>query len=156
MDKDLEERKLALQKELAEKQIQVQMTVQVMAWAIDFSKLTMQSLLAINGGATVALLAFIPHIATADYSDIDLGDLTAALRRFAGGAFAGVTTAAVAYVSQYAYARSYTFEAGKFSIIRWRAMLGHAFFGVAFLSGLASLVLFGLGVANAVKAFSAL
>lgn len=155
-DSDPEERRFQAQIRLDEFKRQVDGITKLMDWAIDFAKLALQSVIAVNGGASVALLAFIPHLATADYTEIDVKLLTSALALFTGGVGAGVFAAGTAYISQFAFARTYVWKQKKWEQVPWRRWVGEVFRVFAIGSGVAALLIFLCGVYRATNAFSAL
>ncbi|MCC7046731.1 MAG: hypothetical protein IT562_08480 [Alphaproteobacteria bacterium] len=155
-DKEFEERKLQAQFEIAEKQLQIQMIMATQAWAVDLAKLALQSVIAVNGGAAVALLAFIPHVASTNPSEIHLGHLTFALCLFTAGVVTGVFCAGIGYLCQLTYAHAYKFKDHKFSLVKWRAVLGDGLRVIAIIGGFSALGIFGWGVAAAINAFRAL
>lgn len=98
----------------------------------------------LNGGAAVALLAFIGKLADVNPACIPLFALP--LTVFVSGAFLATMVSGLTYLTQVIFS-----EDGK-----WRDRIGNTLQGLSILSGLSSLILFGYGTHIAYKAFIAL
>lgn len=98
----------------------------------------------LNGGAAVALLAFIGKLADVNPTCIPLFALP--LTVFVSGAFLATMVSGLTYLTQVIFS-----EDGK-----WRDRIGNTLQGLSILSGLGSLILFGYGTHIAYKAFIAL
>jgi hypothetical protein len=117
--------------------------------AIDFALSAIRGLLLINGGAIVALLAFLSNVWTNDASGArELAiNLKLPLSYFMAGVFASVLTAMLSYLGQRAINESWyriTWEQN------WTA---HILVGLGLIAALASLIMFGIGSWWAVDAF---
>jgi hypothetical protein len=64
------------------------------------------SIILINGGAAVALLAFIGHLAVAATSKYQVASFAESLRFFVAGVLCGALASSTTYVSQFSYSRS--------------------------------------------------
>lgn len=98
----------------------------------------------LNGGAAVALLAFIGKLADVNPGRIPLFALP--LTVFVIGAFLATLLSGLTYLTQLTFS-----EDGK-----WRDRAGYTLQGISILSGLGSLILFGYGTHLAYGAFIAL
>jgi hypothetical protein len=102
---------------------------------ISTAKILINSLILINGGAAVALLAFIGHLATAPSSSASVSDFAAVLLWFVVGVGAAALFAGFVCLSQKAYSS------------KWQRF-GHVTVVVSVLTAIASFVAFGLGAYN--------
>ncbi|MBK4996791.1 hypothetical protein IAE39_004965 [Pseudomonas sp. S37] len=98
----------------------------------------------LNGGAAVALLAFIGKLADVNPGNIPLFAMP--LTVFVIGAFLATLVSGLAYLTQVIFS-----EDGK-----WRDRIGNTLQGISILAGLGSLILFGCGTHLAYRAFIAL
>ncbi len=117
--------------------------------AIDFALSAIRGLLLINGGAVVALLAFLSNVWTDDASGArELAiNLKLPLGFFLLGVVASVSTAMLSYLGQRAINESWDH-------ITWKQYsTAHIFVGLAFIAAIASLIMFGIGSWWAVDAF---
>ena len=95
----------------------------------------------LNGGAALALLAFIGHLAAVDPDSI--AEFVFSLSVFAGAVFAVASNYGVTYLSQWLYA-------GKKD---WMQKVGFGFNIAAIVLGATSVLLFGWGMFEARNAF---
>ncbi len=117
--------------------------------AIDFALTAIRGLLLINGGAIVALLAFLSNVWTNDASGArELAiNLKIPLSLFLFGAFFSISTAMLSYLGQRAINESWyriTWEQN------WTA---HILVALGLITASASLIMFGFGSWWAVDAF---
>jgi len=70
------------------------------------------SIILINGGAAVALLAFIGHLAVAATSKYQVASFAESLRFFVAGVLCGALASSTTYVSQFCYGRNGPWWAG--------------------------------------------
>ncbi len=99
-----------------------------------------RALFTLNGGAAIAMLAFIGHLATESPKQVE--PFAPTLLPFAIGVFLASGLAGVTYLSQWLYATERT--------VRW----GFALNIVAMGTGFASLIAFGLGMYWVYEAFN--
>ncbi|TCL09156.1 hypothetical protein BXY66_1201 [Shimia isoporae] len=81
--------------------------------AVGFAEATVKALLLLNGGAAVAMLAFVANLGAANDSAIDLPSVVRSLVWYAGGAGFAVLTAGFCYVVMYlqaTHAQSHEFK----------------------------------------------
>lgn len=89
------------QAEIQRHQADMQGIVAAHSAAITFAGAAIRGLLLINGGAAIAILAFIGHLASSNANDqVGIDRLTPALLLFGYGAFAGALTAGASYLAQ--------------------------------------------------------
>ena len=115
---------------------------------VQFATLTIRSLIIINGGAVVVLMALLGSLwGVNENSAIDLAkNLALPFGYFISGLIAGVLTGAFSYLAQVFFTEWP--ENKKVEIV------GSLFRGVAVVTGFGSLGLFGLGSFAALSAFS--
>lgn len=101
---------------------------------IEFSKMAVQSAIWINGGAAIALLAFLGQLAKEQPDKIPI--IIPAILPFGVGVFLGGVTAGFAYLSQRLYANENSEKAG------------FSFNVIAIFSGAVSYAAFALGSAQ--------
>lgn len=104
----------------------------------------LKSMILLNGGAAIALLAFIGKLS--DVSRINIPSFAVPLTIFVIGAFLSTISSGITYLTQILYS-----EEGK-----WQGRAGITLHGLSILLGLASLSLFGYGTYRAYGAFIAL
>ena len=68
-----------------------------------YGQSTLKAMLLINGGAAVAMLAFLSRYLSAGASDVNMHYFTLALLLFGAGVFLGALTAGLSYITQYCY-----------------------------------------------------
>lgn len=124
----------------------------MMAGQMEFAKLAIRGVTLINGGAALALLAFLGHVVAAATSGTGAGiklsvaaDLMPSMILFMGGATAGVVTAALAYVTQSLFTEGNGSPRAK----KWAGGIRYA----AVATGLAGIIAFGVGGYFATAAF---
>ncbi len=118
--------------------------VELFKSALESGQTALRFLLAINGGAAIALLAFLGNVATKDPSKVvrvSVQDVNVAMAVFVIGVGLSAASAAFRYLTQFAAAA------------QWRMWMGLAFNIVAVVVGLASLAAFFVGGALAYRAF---
>lgn len=104
----------------------------------------LKSIVLLNGGAAVALLAFIGKLA--DVSRLNIPLFATPLTIFVVGAFLCTISSGLTYLTQCLFS-----DEGK-----WRSRTGYGLQGTSITLGLASLILFGYGTYRAYGAFIAL
>ncbi len=117
-------------------------------WAVESTKATIQfaveairAVILVNGGAAVAILAFLGNAASKSSSiQLDVVPISAALGHFAFGLAGGVACAAFSYLAQLCYLQNWDRS-------------GRALHATAIISCLAGLVLFLVGVLTASAGF---
>jgi hypothetical protein len=116
---------------------------QVNQAAIDASTFAVKTLVLINGGAAVALLAFIGALVRDDKASVSV--IAATLVWFAVGVATGAGSAMVAYCTHYSTSVSTALihDRWQYQLWRWLAV-GFQMFGA--LLALASLVMFIIGM----------
>jgi hypothetical protein len=107
---------------------------------LEATKGAIQSLFVINGGAAVALLAFIGHLASLSGGGASIPAFADVMLSFVGGAGFAVLLAVSVCLGQKAFYQKWT-------------RTGNAMFYVSLFLGLASFVCFGLGCSCGYKAF---
>lgn len=110
--------------------------------AVTSGQSAIRSLFILNGGACIAMLAFIGHLATDNSRDL-VGPFAWTLLAFAAGVFAAAVTSGLTYLTQVLFADDDTEKFG---------------FGLQFASvavGLSSLLCFAIGMRRAYEAFAA-
>lgn len=112
---------------------------------ISAGQAAIRTMLALNGGAAVAMLAFIGHLATGDAA-LTIPTFAGCLSLFAGGALAAGLVSGGTYLTQWLYARN---------DIPGFVRAGHIRNVVVILVDLASFCLFAWGMIAAGGAFSA-
>jgi len=95
----------------------------------------------INGGASVAILAYLGHLA--EHLPAQVPEFAGCLLPFGAGTLLAGCVSALTYCAQYAYAGNHA----------WHRTAGYAFNVSAILFGLASFLSFGLGIWNTYSAF---
>lgn len=68
-----------------------------------YGQRTLKAMLIINGGAAVAMLAFLSRYLSSGTSDVNMHYFTVALLIFGAGVFLGAFTAGLSYITQYCY-----------------------------------------------------
>jgi len=68
-----------------------------------YGQSTLKAMLFINGGAAVAMLAFLSRYLSTGASDVNMHYFTFALLIFGAGVFLGTFTAGLSYITQYCY-----------------------------------------------------
>jgi hypothetical protein len=123
--------------------------------AIDGANLALRTLIIINGGAAVAVLAFIGAVASKDKIDLtQIGLVAHTLRYFAAGVACAAAAMALAYFTHFFAAgvegrKEKTFEAPyvrETPRSKMMARINLAFHVLAFVSGALSLTLFIVGM----------
>lgn len=92
----------------------------------------MRTTLLINGGAAVALLAFVGHLVELPESAVKISDIARAMSLFVGGVLSGAVAIAITYLNNLAASQEMVRTA---NVLNWFAIV----------SGLASLGLFCFG-----------
>ena len=105
-----------------------------------------KSIFFINGGAAVALLAFIGHLATSTTMTKSVMPFAFSLRLFVFGVFFAALTSALTYLCQLAYDGSKP----------WQERVGIALHILTVASGVGSFVYFFLGAESAYGAFKSI
>lgn len=105
----------------------------------------LRTCLLINGGAAVALLAFVGHVATNDvaFANVPIASVARAMGAYVVGVLAGGFAAGFTYLAQWCFVQDWDKSGTGFNI-------------TAILFGLASLALFGAGSYLAYEVFVAL
>ena len=122
--------------------------------ALETSTIAIRAMILVNGGAVIALLAFVSAIETSKNDAIQSSELVAPISWFALGVGSAIVTAAMAYVVNYmevaviasriATWKHPYFEDGKSTAIKRRSKtIVHI---LAVLTAAASLACFGMGV----------
>jgi hypothetical protein len=117
--------------------------------AVTFAGATIKALLLLNGGAAVALLAFIGHLVTSNGSDLAISPtaLGPALLLFSWGALCGGAVAALSYLAQILFKEESQRESRAWTIA------AEAFRISAVSTAIAGFVLFGVAVSKAAAVF---
>lgn len=99
--------RLAVEADQLERKMFREAEVSMFDTVISYGTLTVRSLLILNGGAAIALLALLGHVVTSDEgaSALLTSDLAKAIRQFGMGALCGAGMAALGYFTQYAYTK---------------------------------------------------
>ncbi len=103
----------------------------------------LKSVTLINGGAAVALLAFIGHLAVVTTSKLQVAPFAESLRFFVAGVFCSALASGTTYLSQYSYGID-----GK-----WSNRLGVVFFIITILIVICAFCAFILGANTAYQGF---
>lgn len=98
-----------------------------------YGQSTLKSMILINGGAAVAMLAFLSRYLSSGTNEVDMLYFTIALLVFGSGVFLGALTAGLSYVTQYCYYH-YTNKSG---------IIFHV---ISIITGISSLVGFCIGL----------
>ncbi len=109
-----------------------------------FAVLALKGVILVNGGAAVALLAFLGHIWGSGDAARQVAVAVAAggsLHWFIGGTFAGVTAAGVSYLAQVLFSE----------VSPWSGHTGRV---IAVILGAVGLACFAMGAQEAVEAFT--
>ena len=106
-----------------------------------YGQMAIRSAMVINGGAAIAILAFIGNLWSRSFPQDALAPLANAMAAFPFGALAAAAAAGVTYACQYCYSRPWMKTA-------------YVFHALSILMVVASLGLFGIGVWNSYEAFS--
>jgi hypothetical protein len=138
----LEAFRASLSEKSAARQIDHEQDLELMRATISTALGALRSAVLINGGGSVALLAFIGNIWSAD--NLTVASLAIALIYFVAGVGTGASASFFAYLAQAGFGH----ELGTCSI-----RLGEAFRGVAALAIISSYLLFGIGAYKSYTAF---
>ncbi len=119
---------------------------------IDFALAAIRGLVLINGGAVVAILAFLSNLWTQDNASAKVlaAGLQTPMALFVAGAGLGTLTAMLSYCAQRAI---HELDAPEGRKTHWFA---HLLTGLAILSGFGGLAAFAVGSLQAVDAFTAI
>jgi hypothetical protein len=116
--------------------------------AVTFAGAAIKGLLIINGGAAVAIIAFLGHLSDNPAAGpAKIAALAPALIAFGWGALLGAMVAALAYLSQLFFSQHVATEA------RCSLILGEVFRWTAVAVAAAGYVVFAIGLYTAVAAF---
>ncbi|EKT4523494.1 hypothetical protein QEM13_002769 [Pseudomonas putida] len=140
----IERLKAYLQSEIEKEKYSHSANLEMFKSVIQTGQNAIRSMVLLNGGAAVALLAFIGKLT--DASRINIPSFATPLTIFVIGAFLSTISSGVTYLTQILYS-----EEGK-----WQVRAGITLHGLSILLGLASLSLFGYGTYRAYGAFIAL
>lgn len=100
-DVPFEQRLIIWQREIEQSRIHTEAVNSSVLAAITFAGAAIKGLILINGGAAIAILAFLGHVAsTPELTFAKFGALGSALIAFGWGALAGAMTAGSSYLSQ--------------------------------------------------------
>lgn len=115
-------------------------SVELFRSVITYGEAALKSAILINGGAAVALLAFIGNIWNKGISEGSAAPLTAAITSFSFGVLAAALGTAGSYLAQFLYSQNYQRS-------------GKTFHTFAVVSVICSYVLFAFGVAGSYESF---
>jgi hypothetical protein len=132
----LEHRKMIHQSQLAEYSATIAMGVESFRAVMDAGKEAINAAIIINGGAVIALMAFVGNSA-AKYGHQIVAFAAIPLLLFGIGVFCGGVAFGTRYVSQFLYARPQNKN-----LVR----LGHVFNGVSWIVTTGSFIIFAIGV----------
>lgn len=107
---------------------------------IEISQYAFKTIIMINGGATIAVLAFIGNVWAKDNSNQLIPSLANSMAVFAIAVLCGTLGTGVIYLCNMHYAKNLNFVGGMFR-------------GVAIVLAIVSYVLFGCGIYYAYQAF---
>ncbi|MDD1960083.1 hypothetical protein NP534_08185 [Pseudomonas sp. 39004] len=140
----IERLKAYLQSEVEKEKYNHSADLEMFKSVIQTGQNALRAIVLLNGGAAVALLAFIGKLA--DVSRLNIPLFAAPLTIFVVGAFLSTISSGLTYLTQLLYS-----EEGK-----WRTRAGVSLQIASVLLGLTSLCLFGYGTYRAYEAFIAL
>jgi len=106
-EKELEKDKADIQFKLADLAIITQSSTTISNSILETAQSALKSAILINGGAAIALLAFIGNIWSIEIDKHTVGSLVLSVSQFAYGALAAATGAGLRYLSQDFYAQSF-------------------------------------------------
>lgn len=109
---------------------------------ISAGQAALKSAILINGGAAIALLAFIGSVFTTTENRDVISMLALAMYCFVGGVLSGAVASGVVYLTQFAYARK-------------KHLLGHILNGCSWSLVISCYILFVIGSILAFKVFCA-
>jgi hypothetical protein len=118
---------------------------------IQAGQAALKSAILINGGASVAILAFIGNLATSEKSKALIPILSCSLAYFVFGTLVAAMASGGAYLSQAAYSKVNQEETTE-ATERWKKR-GKAFQYTTIIFVIASYILFGLGALLTYKTF---
>ena len=95
-----EQRLIVWQRQLEQSRIEADHSIEGFRAVVSFATIAIRGLLIINGGAAIALLAFLGHIASSPTSAALVPVLSGALMYFGWGAFLAAFAAGGAYLAQ--------------------------------------------------------
>ncbi len=139
-ESDIELFRAEHERNLAHYEAQQLHSVEMFRSVISYGQAVLKSTMLINGGAAVALLAFIGNIWTKGISPESVGSLTSAIAFFAFGVLVAVFGTVGSYFTQYCYHESFQRAAIVFHTLTVIIVLG-------------SFILFGFGVVDSYQAF---
>ena len=125
---------------LAEYRVRADSELEQFRSVIQSGQAALKSAILINGGAAVALLAFLGRIWQKPQSTADVSGLTMSLLEFIFGVLAVAVASGTTYICQYSYGRNWI-------------KTGHTINIVSILLVVISYILFGLGSYSAYQAF---
>lgn len=139
-DAHLAEYRVENEKNIAHYNAQQLHAVEMFRSVIGYGSATLKSAILINGGAAVALLAFIGNIWNLDVSQGVVSHLTSAIVYFSFGVLAAAIGTALSYFTQYFYSEDYQ-------------RTGIVFHTLTVVIVVSSYVLFSLGIMGAYESF---
>lgn len=141
-----EEHKARLAKWLSDNEHANAWSLESFRQVIALGQSAIQSIFLINGGASVAVLAFIGHLASAPTTAKAVLPFAGSLRFFVAGVFFAAVTSAATYLSQLAYEGSKTGQ----------QVIGVVLHALAVALGVTSFVFFFVGAQAAYRAFASI
>jgi hypothetical protein len=111
---------------------------------IALGQAALRSITLINGGAAVALLAFIGHLVSVTSPTLSVLPFAGALQHFVFGVFFAALASGTTYLSQLAYGGS----------VKWHHRVGIAFHVATVLLGIGAYVQFFIGTSGAYAGFT--
>jgi hypothetical protein len=138
---DPEIRKLSHESSLAKYRADHETNLEMFKSVIEAGRTAVASCILINGGATVALLAYLGNFLSKNPDASAPSALTLALVVFAVGVLLGAVASGMRYFTQYCYGSDWNVAGSILNV-------------VTIIVGLSTYVMFGIGVWNSYVAFS--
>lgn len=136
-----EHRKLQHDSRLAHNRAVHETNLEMLKSVLEAGRTALTSVILINGGAAVALLAYLGNLLSKNPKLEPPADISIGLVLFASGVLSGAMASGSRYVSQSFYSKDWDKS-------------GNTFNGLSILLALSAYVMFGLGVWAAYQAFS--